>query len=148
MAATALKDKADCLSDLGRYDEAAAVYSRNPNRRRIGGPASAPPVKVSLPPSAWQQGNHKERWRLHSEARETFESLNEPAMVAVAWHQIGRVHQEAGNFEGADHAYQASLRIKTQTVNRSGQASTLNQLGNLYSAVGTRRRRSLLPSGG
>lgn len=39
------------------------------------------------------------------EARQTFEQLGEPGSVAKAWHQIGYVHQESGQFEAAEHAY-------------------------------------------
>ena len=52
--------------------------------------------------------------------------------VATAWHQIGMVHQEAGDYEKAEAAYRRSLEIETQNNDRAGQASSLNQLGNLY----------------
>jgi tetratricopeptide (TPR) repeat protein len=42
------------------------------------------------------------------------------------------VHQEAGDYEGAEAAYRRSLEIETQNNNRVGQAGSLSQLGNLY----------------
>ena len=84
------------------------------------------------------QGNYPAALTAWTEARETFTQLNEPASVAVAWHQIGWVHQEAGQYEAAEHAYQASLRIAVQMGNSAGQASTLTHLGSLYSAIGRR----------
>jgi tetratricopeptide (TPR) repeat protein len=57
-------------------------------------------------------------------------------MVAVVWHQTGMVHENSRQYEAAEHAYQRSLNIKVQTGNRGAQASTLNQLGNLYSSLG------------
>jgi hypothetical protein len=49
----------------------------------------------------------------------------------VAWHQIGRVHQETGRFEAAEQAYQHALALNVQQNNQAGQATTLGQLGNL-----------------
>lgn len=82
------------------------------------------------------QQRYAEALTAHSEARQIFETLGEPGSVAVAWHQIGRVHQEAGQLEPAEHAYQQSLTLNIQLGNRPGEASTLGQLGNLYSEMG------------
>jgi tetratricopeptide (TPR) repeat protein len=62
--------------------------------------------------------------------------MGEPKSVATAWHQIGMVHQEAGQFAAAEDAYRQSLAIKVREGNLAGQASTLNQLGNLYAIQG------------
>jgi tetratricopeptide (TPR) repeat protein len=53
-------------------------------------------------------------------------------MVSTAWHQIGRVHEEAGRYEASEQAYRQSLAISVQENDPSGQADTLNQLGALY----------------
>jgi tetratricopeptide (TPR) repeat protein len=45
------------------------------------------------------------------------------------------VHQEAGEYEDAEAAYRRSLEIVTQINNRAGQASSLDQLGLLYSEM-------------
>ena len=42
------------------------------------------------------------------------------------------VHQEAGDYESAEAAYRRSLEIKSQNDDRARQASSLNQLGQLY----------------
>ncbi|HET89486.1 MAG TPA: tetratricopeptide repeat protein, partial [Chloroflexi bacterium] len=68
----------------------------------------------------------------YAEARALFEQQNEPTAVATAWHQLGMVHQEAGDYDTAEAAYRKSLEILTQTDNRAGQASGLTMLGNLY----------------
>ncbi|MCK5058826.1 MAG: tetratricopeptide repeat protein, partial [Candidatus Aminicenantes bacterium] len=65
-----------------------------------------------------------------------FESLGEPAMVAVAWHQTGRVHEEAGQLEAAEQAYRHALSIRVQHNSKSEEAASLNQLGNLYDKMG------------
>ena len=56
--------------------------------------------------------------------------------MSVSWHQIGIVHERARQYDEAEKAYQASLRIDVQTGHRSGEADTLNQFGNLYNETG------------
>ncbi len=46
------------------------------------------------------------------------------------------VHEEARQFEAAEAAYRQSLAIRAQEGDRPGEAGTLNQLGNLYDAMG------------
>jgi len=48
------------------------------------------------------------------------------------------LHQEAGQPNAAERAYQESLKISVQTSDARGEAQTLNQLGNLYSRLGRR----------
>ncbi|MCU0755712.1 MAG: tetratricopeptide repeat protein [Xanthomonadales bacterium] len=61
--------------------------------------------------------------------------MGEDESVAAAWHQIGMVHQATGNGAAAETAYCRSLALKVQLGNIAGQASTLNELGNLYANV-------------
>jgi tetratricopeptide (TPR) repeat protein len=72
-------------------------------------------------------------------ARDAFERLGEPNSIATAWHQIGMVYAETGDLEGAEAAYQQSLRIKLGSGNKSGEASTRNQLGILCNLMPGRR---------
>lgn len=46
------------------------------------------------------------------------------------------MHEEVGQFEPAERAYKEALKIKVQLENRSGEASSLGQLGNLYERLG------------
>lgn len=138
-AAAALTQKADCLRDLGRYDEAAAAYAQAIKiHEEFQDPRSVAVDKGQLATVRQLQKNHAEALRLYSEARDVFERLNEPAMVAVAWHQIGRVYEDAGQFDAAEQSYLKSLSLRVQIGNRAAQASTLGQLGNLYSRMGRR----------
>ena len=70
--------------------------------------------------------------KAHQEARDIFSRLNEPSTVAISWHQIGMVHDEAGQPEAAEEAYNQALAIDVRLGNQAGQASTLGALGNLY----------------
>jgi tetratricopeptide (TPR) repeat protein len=57
-------------------------------------------------------------------------------MVAVSWHQTGRVYQEARQPEMAEEAYRKSLAISVQLGDVAGQVNALNQFGNLYEDMG------------
>ena len=64
--------------------------------------------------------------------RQSFVRLGELGNVATAWHMIGIVHEQAGQPEAAEDAYRKSLAINVHLGDVAGQATTLNQLGNLY----------------
>jgi tetratricopeptide (TPR) repeat protein len=139
MANTALTDKADCLTDLGRYDEAAEAYEEGIRiSEQLEDPRGAAVSRGQLATVRMYQKRYPEALGLYDEARKIFQKLGEPRTVAVAWHQIGRVHEAVGQYEAAEAAYQESLKIEVQTGNRTGEAQTLNQLGNLYSRQGRR----------
>ncbi len=79
-----------------------------------------------------QQRRYPEALAAYAEARERFSALDDPGSVAVVCHQTGIVYQAAGQPEAAEDAYRKSLEIEVRLGNVAGQASTLNQLGNLY----------------
>jgi tetratricopeptide (TPR) repeat protein len=136
MANTALTDKADCLRDLGRYDEAAEAYQESIRAFGTLGDARAEAAgKFQLGTVRMLQQMCAQALELYTEARKTFQKLGEPRSVAAVWHQIGMVHEEASQYEAAEVAYQESLKIKVQIGDRWLEATTLNQLGNLYSRM-------------
>src|SRR5262249_16125853 len=59
-----------------------------------------------------------------------FQQLGEPAMEAVAWHQLGVVFQEARRWDEAERHYRESARIKEQQGNLAGASQTWNNLAN------------------
>jgi tetratricopeptide (TPR) repeat protein len=139
MAGAALIEKADCLTDLGRYDEAAEAYQQAIGiAEELQDPRQVAVGKGQLGDVRLRQKNYSVALRLYAEARDVFERFNEPTSVATIWHQIGIVHENAGGFEAAESAYQKSLGIKIQIGIRAAQAATLGQLGNLYSKIGRR----------
>lgn len=140
MASVCLTDYADCLTALGRLDEAAAAYEQ---RIEIGESRGDELRGVAI--AKGQLGTVRLLQRRFAEAlaawveyRQTFEQLGEPGCVATAWHQIGIVNAEAQQYEAAEHAYQQALHMKSSRGDRAGEASTLNQLGNLYSSQARR----------
>jgi tetratricopeptide (TPR) repeat protein len=137
MASMALTEEADCLTDLGRYEEAAGAYEQA--IRTAGDLHDVRQVavcKCQIATLRLLQKNYSEALRLYAESREVVERLNEPAAVALIWHQTGMVHQDAGDYEAAEQSYQKSLSIKVRIGDHGGQAMTLVGLGNLYSGMG------------
>jgi tetratricopeptide (TPR) repeat protein len=139
MANVALGDLADCLTDLGRYDEAAASYEeviaaaeQLDDQRTVG------VGKTQLATARLRQRRYTDALALYHEVLGIFKALGEARSVAVAWHQIGWVHQEASQPDDAERAYQESLKIKVEIGDARGENNTLTQLGNLYSLLGRR----------
>jgi tetratricopeptide (TPR) repeat protein len=91
-----------------------------------------------------RQKRFTEAIAIYQAARDTFAALGEPQQVAAVWHQIGRVHQEAGHLDEAEAAYQKSLAMKVQAGNKPGEASSRLQLGNLYNRMPGRREEAVL----
>jgi tetratricopeptide (TPR) repeat protein len=137
MAALALTERADCLSDLARFDEAAESYQQTlAMAERRNDPRNVAAIKGQLATVRLRQNKYPEALKLNNEARELLEPLNEPSMVATLWHQIGMVYQRAGQYDAAEVAYQKSLGIRVAAEDRGGQAGSLLQLGNLYDCIG------------
>ncbi len=136
MAAVCFGRTGDCLSALGRLDDAAAAYEETIRRAaRSGADRDVAVGKGNLGTVRLYQRRYPEALAAHAEARERFTVLDEPGMVAVSWHQTGRVYREAGQPEAAEDAYRESLVIRVRLGDIAGQASTLVQLGNLYDDV-------------
>lgn len=136
MAAVAATERASALRQLGRLDEAAQVYEQSITLSEHRHDERSVAVnKAELGTVRLLQGRLLEALTAHTEARDRFAALAEVGTVGVAWHQIGMVHQQAGDSDAAEDAYRHSLAIKVQQTDLAGQASTLNQLGNLYDNV-------------
>jgi tetratricopeptide (TPR) repeat protein len=137
MAVVAIAETGDCLTALGRLGEAAEAYEESIRRARTMDDRRQEALSsFNLGTVRLLQKRYREALESFSETRDVFEALVEPRQVATAWHQIGRVHQEAGQFESAEQAYRQSLAIKVRENDLSGQASSLGQLGSLYDRMG------------
>ena len=133
MASGCSSEQGNCLCDLGRFDEAAAAYEEAIRRgEQLGADRNVAVGKGQLGTVRLLQRRYPEALAAHAEARERFTQLDEPGSVAVSWHQTGMVYQKSGQPEAAEGSYRKSLVIKVRLGNVAGQASTLNQLGNLY----------------
>lgn len=137
MAPVCLTEQGDCLTALGRLDEAAASYEEAIEQdTQAGSERDVAAGKGQLGTVRMLQRRYPEALEAYAEARRSFESLGEPANVAGAWHQTGMVYRQAGDHDEAEQAYRQSLAIMIREKNRAGEASSLVELGNLYVAMG------------
>ena len=137
MASVAISEAANCLSELGQYDEAATAHEEGIRHfEKLGDPRSAAVGRTNLGTVRLHQNQYGEALESHQEALRIFESLGEPGSVAVTWHNIGSAYHQAGQLEQAEQAYRQSLAIKVQHQDRTGEAGSLGQLGNLYDQMG------------
>jgi tetratricopeptide (TPR) repeat protein len=137
MASAAITEIADCLRNLGRYDEAAAAYEEGIKRcEKLDDRRGTAVDKGQLGTVRLLQKRYAEALEIFTEARKTFESLGEPGGVATFWHQIGVVYKQAGQFEQAEQAYRQALAIDVQQKNLASEASSLGELGLLYNEMG------------
>ncbi len=136
MGSVCIAAQGDCLCDLGRYDTAAAAYEEAIRRDEQRGDLGSVAVgKLNRGTVRLQQQRYAEALEAYQQARDTFSRHQQPGNVAIAWHQIGMVHEKAGQPEAAEEAYNQSLAIEVRLGNQAGQAGTLGQLGTLYSGV-------------
>jgi tetratricopeptide (TPR) repeat protein len=133
MASACITEQGNCLLLLGRLDEAAAAYEEAIQLDEQRGDArSIALCKGQLGTVRLQQHRYPEALAAYAEARQRFTALDEPGTVAMIWHQSGMVHHNAGQPQAAEDAYRQSLAIMVRLGDAAVQASTLNELGNLY----------------
>jgi tetratricopeptide (TPR) repeat protein/NTP pyrophosphatase (non-canonical NTP hydrolase) len=137
MSSAAILEIADCLRDLGQYDEAAAAFEEGIQRfDKLGDQRWAAVGRGNLGTVRLHQKRYSEALECYGEALRIFELLGEPKHVSIYLHQIGRAHREDGQFEKSEQAYRQSLAIKVQQHDRAGEAHSLGELGNLYDQIG------------
>ncbi len=133
MLTVCLTEQADCLTNLGQLEPASKLYQqaialseqRDSLRDVVAG-------KFQLCTVLMLQNKYSLALEAYNQAKDIFSGLQEPKMVAAAWHQIGMLYQVTGQADLAEDAYRQSLEITVQQNDLSGQASSLNQLGLLY----------------
>jgi len=137
MASACLTEKADCLRDLGRLEEAATAYEEGTEMsRKLGNIRSVAVKKGQLGTVRMLRKQYNEAIEAYEEARGIFEKLGEPRSVSAIWHQIGMVYERAERNDEAEKAYKQSLAIEVQQKNTQGEADSLHQLGILYDNMG------------
>jgi tetratricopeptide (TPR) repeat protein len=124
MISGAITEAADCLRDLGRYDEAESSYEDGIRRdEKLGDRRGAAVGRGQLGTVRLKQKRYREALESYREALRIFELLGEPGSVAVLWHQIGMAHLRAEQFEQAEQAYRQSLAIWVQQQDRAREAA-------------------------
>ncbi|CAK0778700.1 putative Tetratricopeptide repeat protein [Gammaproteobacteria bacterium] len=141
MISVCYTERGDCLRALGQLEAAATAYQEALTVDEIRGATRDAAVNRLQLADVWRlQGAYPEALALYAEARESFTELREPAMVAVAWHQMGLIHQEIGDGEAAETAYQEVLGIWVRRGDLDGEALTLIELGDLYTTLNRREQ--------
>jgi len=132
-----MTERADCLMDLGRFDDSARLYQTVLDWcDRNDDPRQSAVAMGQLAATHMHLGHFKEAIDLYNRVKNTFSQLGEPLMIAATWHQIGMVFRIAGDFPSALHAYEEALTIKQAIGDRGTLASTLAELGSLYADFG------------
>ncbi|MBT7191590.1 MAG: tetratricopeptide repeat protein, partial [Anaerolineae bacterium] len=133
MASVASTEQANCMSALGRLDEAAEKYLESIGRDEKGKRLRDVAVgKAQLANVLRMQGKYTEAFDEYQGVLSIFEKQNEPQSIAAILHQIGMVYEEIHDDENAEIVYRRSLEICTKGNYRHDEAGSLSQLGNLY----------------
>lgn len=133
-------DLADAMRDMGDYGEARIAYEAGlAIDTEVGNLRGAAVSNIQLGTLAMRQGNLPEAEQRYREVLTTFQQLNEPALEATAWHQLGMVYQEGKQWNAAEDAYRKSAQIRESLGNLADAANTWFQLGILNALVGNLR---------
>lgn len=134
-------DLGDVLREMGEYDYARASYEVSlAIKKEIGGDRRGEAViQGQLGTLALVQNNLTEAVHRYKEARDIFQHLNEPAMEAVAWHQLGITFQELHQWGNAEQAFRQSAQIREfqgLISGLNGAVATWNHLAILSKDMG------------
>lgn len=136
MVSACSAERGDCLTSLGRFCDAAAVYKACILRdQQRGAERNVAVGKLKLGTVRLHQRRYEEALAAYAEARDWFTKVNEPRSVAMTWFQTGRVYEETGQPEAAEDAYRNALVIETRLADVAAQAVTLAQLASLYDSI-------------
>jgi len=137
MANTALIAQGDCLTKLGRLDEAARVYNEAmQNDKNVGRLRSMAIGVTNLAQIRMLQGQFEKAITEHLKAKSIYERLREPILVAMCWRDIGRVYDQGGKYDLAERSFRKSLAINVQENQLAGQANVLGLIGIVYCKTG------------
>lgn len=133
MVALAADESGQCQTQLGKLESAARAYQDAIDLSVGTGDRRQEAVSRSnLGVVLARQQRYVEALEACTQGRNVFESLGEPANVAIGWYQIGEVHRAARQHEQAEESFREALRIDVQLGQRGSEAKTLSMLGVLY----------------
>jgi tetratricopeptide (TPR) repeat protein len=133
MAVTCILDKADCLTVLGQFEEAAALCEEGVRKlTQLKEERGAAVAAAQLGTVRRRQGRFAEALVAFDAARQVFSRLNEPASVAQGYGESGRAYAALGRFGEAEEAYRNALEIWVRLGNAPGEARELSALALLY----------------
>lgn len=138
-----LTDKADALAEQGKYAEARKVYGEalklveDLNDLRSQGVVLGQLGTLAM--LERREGWFAEALTSFRAALEMDQQINERAEQAVDWHQLGRVFQEAGQWDEAERHFRESARIREENgwlAGKNGAAASWNQLAIVNESAG------------
>lgn len=111
-AAVALLEIADVMLDIKMFAEAAAVFEDAAGAAAADGDAMhAAIAKGQLAQIRVAQKRYADAISLCGEVREAFAAMNDREMLARAWRQLGKIHQQAAQAKESEAAYREALRL-------------------------------------
>jgi len=129
MARKSLTGTGDCLTDLGRLDEAARAYEASiAVAEELDDRRGSAVAKGQIGTVRLLQQRYGEALAAFSEAREIFERLGEPGSVAVAWHQLGLLYDAMGRLEESVRFLRQSAAIYVELEDLAGEGRQRNNI--------------------
>jgi len=137
MVGITVKEIGDCLSNVGRLDDALKLYQEAAVlAEKVGDKRAEAVAKAELGNVRRLQRRFEEAIAINTETLRIFEDLGEPTGVATAWIHLCRVYQDADDLDSAENASQEALRVFVRLGDQHAQAHTLNDLGAVYARMG------------
>ncbi|BAY91818.1 MULTISPECIES: tetratricopeptide repeat protein [unclassified Tolypothrix] len=125
------------LMYMGHYDQAREAYEASlAIKEEIDDFRGIAVANGELGTLFLRQGNLREAEQCFIKSLTTFQRLNEPAVEAMYWHQLGRVYGQAKEWDAAEHAYREAARINESQGNLKGAVTTWNELALINADTG------------
>lgn len=124
----------NCLKSVGLLNEAVSTYQIAINLSEKNEDKRAAAVSQGgLAYTYMLLERYNDALKIFARVRDFFIATGEPSSVAISWHNTGIVYRQAKQYQQAERAYKNSLAISMSNKYLESQASTLNELGALYS---------------
>ncbi len=137
MVAVVSPDLANNLAATGEFDEAEQVYKNGLKiAHEIDDHRTVGVIQGQLGTLAMRRGDLAAAAQRYGDALATFRAIGEPQMEAVAWHQLGRVHEEAKVWPRAEECYREAVRIREHIRDWPELAKSYNQLALVAQGAG------------
>ena len=134
MAAVILTEQGKCVQAMGQLENATVLYKEAIKRgEELQDIRSVAGGEVQIATVLLLQQKYTQALAAYEKGLSLFRILDDPKEIAIIHHQRGMAYRSLGDFSRAEKDYQESLSIVCQQNNKVAEASTLGELGNLYS---------------
>jgi len=133
MVAVTKAARAECLVEMGQFDQAAAAYEdAKESFEKNGATRDVIVAQVQLGSLHLRRRHYPAALAAFVDGLKKCELLADLGLLLTLWHQMGVACYESGRSAAAEDAYLKALAIAVQTQDVTSQAATLGQLGLLY----------------